>query len=360
MKAAVFRGVNQPLAIEDVEVDSPKPREVLIRTAAAGLCHSDLGVLTGHGFGGLPPPAVLGHESAGIVDTVGSEVTYVKAGDRVVVCVSAFCGTCEYCLTGRPYLCQKLGLGRAPSEKPRLNVSGEPLAAFANIGGFAEKMLVHENALVKVNDAVPFDVAALFGCGITTGLGAAFNTAHVRPGSTCAVIGCGGVGLAVIQGCRLAGARTVIAIDRAENRLAYAGRLGATSLVRAGDGDSAEQVLSLTNGGVDYAFEAAGTKHTAEQLLAMTRPGGLAVLVGGMPDDFLVSGRLLTLDRTLRGCLIGSNRFRLEIPNWLALYQEGRLPLDEFVTAWISLEQINEGCDGMQRGEGIRTVVMFD
>jgi S-(hydroxymethyl)glutathione dehydrogenase / alcohol dehydrogenase len=354
-----MRGVSQPLTVEDVEVDHPRAHEVCIRTAATGLCHSDLSVLTGGGFGSLPPPAILGHESAGVVEAVGSGVSYVRKGDHVVACVSAFCGVCDYCLSGRPYLCGRAGLGRSPGDRPRVSVAGATVATFASIGGFAERLLVHENALVKVDQSVPFEVAALFGCGITTGLGAAVNAARVEAGSTCAILGCGGVGLAVIQGCRLAGARAVIGIDRLASRLEYAEELGATALVAAGEGDPVEKVMSLTNGGVDYAFEVVGSAETAQQSLAMTRPGGVALLVGGIPDDFPVSGRLLTFDRTLRGCLVGSNRFRIDVPRWLELYRSGRLALDRFVTNRIALDGINEGCDGMGRGDGIRTVIVF-
>jgi S-(hydroxymethyl)glutathione dehydrogenase/alcohol dehydrogenase len=360
MKAAVFRAAGAPLSIEEVQLDRPGPREVVVRTMAAGLCHSDLSVMNGHVQDQVQPPAVLGHESAGIIEAVGSQVTYVMPGDHVVTCVSQFCGMCEFCLSGRPYLCLGQGIVRGSDEGPRITQGGQPVGQFEGISAFAEQLLVHENAVVKIGDDIPFDHAALMGCCITTGLGAAINTALVRPGTTCAVIGCGGVGLAVIQGCFIAGASKIIAVDRVSARLRRARSLGATDVVDASSSDSVEGVKQLSGGGVDYAFEVVGSKLTAEQAFQMTRAGGVAVIVGGTNEEMRVNVWELLFDRVLRGCMLGSNRFRIDIPRWLDLYRQGRLQLDEFITARIALEGINAGYAAMERGEGVRSIIMFE
>lgn len=359
MKAAVLREVSKPLTIEDVQVDRPGPREVIVKTGAAGLCHSDLSVMNGTiKMAGLP--AVLGHESAGTVLEVGRDVTYVKPGERVITCLSQFCGLCEFCLTGRSYLCRREGMTAGERPRPRLSQDGTAVAQFAGLSSFAEELLVHENAVVKVDEDIPFEVAAVVGCGVTTGLGAVLNTAEVRPASTTAVIGLGGVGLAAIQGCYIAGARQVIAVDRWPGRLERALALGATHAVNASEADSVDAVRELSGGGVDYAFEAVGRGDTAQQAFLMTRPGGMAVVIGVVSGmDITVPGSLLQGDRTLRGCAMGSNRFRIDMPRWLDLYRQGRLRLDEFVTSRIALDEVNEGYAAMERGEGARTVIVF-
>ncbi|MFZ0666366.1 MAG: alcohol dehydrogenase catalytic domain-containing protein, partial [Acidimicrobiales bacterium] len=224
MKAAVVRAKGAPINLEDVDVDEPAPCEVVVRTAAAGLCHSDLTVIEGKSeLGSMwPYPMVIGHESAGIVEKVGSLVSYVKPGDHVVTCASQFCGKCEACLTGNPHMCRSTEMVRSAGDRPRLSTDGASVSQFANLGSFAEQMLVHENAVVKVPDELPMDLAALLGCGVTTGLGAALNTARVTPGSSVAVVGCGGVGLSIIQGARIAGARQIVAVDRIPQRLEMA------------------------------------------------------------------------------------------------------------------------------------------
>ena len=248
----------------------------------------------------------------------------------------------------------------AQRARSRLSQDGIAIAQFAGLGSFAEELLVHENAIVKFDDDIPAEVAAVVGCGVTTGLGAALNTAQVRPASTAAVIGLGGVGLAAIQGCYIAGARQIIAVDRWPGRLERAMALGATHAVNASETDSVQAVRELSGGGVDYAFEAVGRGDTAQQAFEMTRPGGMAVIVGVVSGmDITVPGSLLQGDRTLRGCSMGSNRFRIDIPKWLDLYRQGRLRLDEFVTSRITLDQVNEGYAAMERGEGARSVIIF-
>ena len=236
MKAAVLHEVNKPLVIEENEHDNPGPREVLVRTVAAGVCHSDLHFQ--NGSYPYPMPAVLGHESAGIVEAVGSQVTYVKPGDHVITCLSAFCGHCEYCLTGHMSLCQEPELQRATDQPQRLSKDGSPVAQFLNLSSFAEYMLVHEHAIAKIREDMPLDRAALIGCGVTTGVGAVIHTAKVEPGSSVAVIGCGGVGLSAINGAAIAGAAQIIAIDTVTSKLELARKFGATHTIDA----SAEDV----------------------------------------------------------------------------------------------------------------------
>src|ERR1700757_4694864 len=252
MKAAVLYEVNQPLAIEDVSLQKPGPREVLIRTSVAGLCHSDL-----HFMEGLYPhplPAVLGHESAGVVEQVGADVTYVKPGDHVVTCLSVFCGTCDNCTTGRTVLCTDTTVKMLPGVSDRLQWSKpEKLHQFTNLSSFAEQMLVHENAIVKIRKEMPLDLAALIGCGVITGYGAVVNTAKVQAGETGAVIGCGGVGMAAINGAQIAGARRIIAIDTNPAKLQLATKLGATDIINPAEGDAVQQVRELTKGGVHHA-----------------------------------------------------------------------------------------------------------
>ncbi|MFK7916167.1 MAG: alcohol dehydrogenase catalytic domain-containing protein, partial [Pseudomonadales bacterium] len=258
MKAAVFREVNKPMEIEEISVSKPGPREVLIRTAAAGVCHSDM-----HFFNGTYPgqvPMVLGHESAGIVEQVGSDVHYVKPGDHVITCLSVFCGHCEYCLTGHLSLCQEPETQRAADEEPRISHGGAQVQQFANLGSFAEMMLVHEHAVAKIREDMPLDRAALIGCGVTTGVGAVIHTAKVEPGSTVAVIGCGGIGLSCINGAAIAGASRIIAVDRVPSKLDLARKFGATDVVNAADVDAVGAVKEMTSGGVHYSFEAIGLK----------------------------------------------------------------------------------------------------
>src|SRR5215831_2494706 len=228
MKAAVFHGPQKPLTIENVEVAQPIEREVLVRTAASGVCHSDLHFVDG--YYQFPTPAILGHEAAGIVEAVGPHVSEFKPGDHVIACLSIFCGHCDYCLTGRTHLCQSRPV-RALTEPPKLSWKGAPVNQFANLSSYAEEMLVHESGLVKVRDDMPLDRAALVGCGVTTGVGAVLNTARVEAGATVAVFGAGGVGLAAIQGARIAGARMIIAVDVFASKLALARELGATHAV---------------------------------------------------------------------------------------------------------------------------------
>ncbi len=361
MKAAVMRAFNAPLQLEDIEISKPGPREVLVRTVATGICHSDLHVIEA----GLPvpPPLVLGHEPAGIVEAVGAEVTHVVPGDHVIGCLSAFCGNCEFCLSGKPNLCGGAATLRKPGEPPRLSKGAEVINQFAHLSSFAEKMLIHENALVKIRKDMPLDRAALIGCGVTTGLGAALNTARVRAGSTCVVIGCGGVGLAAIQGCRIAGASRIVAVDTQGWKLELAKSLGATDGINAKESDALMQLHGLIPGGVDYSFECLGAKQTAAQAFGMIKKGGTAVMVGVVPigQSIELPGLDLVLSgKTVIGSMMGDNRFRTDMPRYVDFYLSGQLKLDEMISARLKLDQINHAFDEMRKGAAARSVVVFD
>ena len=360
MKAAVFREVNVPMEIEEVTVSKPGRREVLIRTQAAGICHSDM-----HFFNGSYPgklPMVLGHESAGIVEQVGSDVHYVKPGDHVITCLSVFCGHCEQCVTGHLSLCQEPEMSRGGEEEPRISQNDQPLTPFAQLGSFAEMMLVHEHALVKVRKDMPMDRAALIGCGVTTGVGAVIHTAAVEPGSTVAVIGCGGIGLSAINGAALAGASRIIAVDMVSSKLELARKFGATDVVDASDGEAIEKVRELTGGGVHYSFEAIGLKATAEQAFRMLRPGGTATVIGMIPPGQMVElhGVDFLAEKKIQGSMMGSNRFRVDMPRFVDFYLQGKLHLDDMISNRIALSDINEGMAALETGEIARSVIMFD
>jgi len=359
MKAAMFHGPHQPLTIENVDIDKPAGREVLVRVVASGVCHSDLHFVDG--LYPFPTPAILGHEAAGIVEAVGLQVADLAPGDHVIACLSVFCGHCDYCLTGKTHLCQTRPV-RGKNEPPKLSWKGQPVNQFANLSAYAEKMLVHENALVKIDTAMPLDRAALIGCGVTTGVGAALNTARVEPGSTAAVFGAGGVGLAVIQGARIGGARMIIAVDVVDSKLAKAVELGATHTVNASAGDPVKAIRDLTNGGADYAFEAIGLKKAAEQCFDCIRPGGTATIVGMIPmgQKIELDGHMFLREKKVQGCSMGSNRFKVDMPRYIEYYRQGRLKLDEMITRRGRLEDVNEAFRAMKAGEVARTVLMFD
>lgn len=360
MKAAVLHEVGQPLVIEDVAIDKPGPREVLVRTAAAGICHSDLHFI--EGLYQYRLPVVLGHESAGVVDAVGSDVTYVSPGDHVITCLSAFCGHCEACLSGHMSICDGRETRRRRDQPSRLSQEERPVNQFANLSSFAEMMLVHEHALVKIRPDMPLDKAALIGCGVTTGVGAVHNTAKVTVGSTVAVIGCGGVGLSCINGAALAGAGRIVAIDIVGSKLNLAREFGATDVIDASAGDPVEQVKDMFDGGVHYSFEAIGLKRTAEQAFEMLRPGGTATMIGMIPygTKIEIHGADFLMEKKIIGCAMGSNRFRIDMPNYVDFYLAGKLKLDEMLSRHITLGQINEGFEALKSGEVARSVIRFD
>ena len=360
MKAAVLREVRTPLQIEQVQISKPGPHEVLIRTAAAGVCHSDLHFIEGsypH-----PLPAVLGHESSGIVEQVGSEVRTVKPGDHVITCLSAFCGHCEHCVTGHMSRCVSPDTRRDKTDAPRLSQEDGPMLQYLNLSSFAEQMLIHEHACVAIRKDMPLDRAALIGCGVLTGVCSVFHTAKVRPGDTVAVIGCGGVGLAAINGAAIAGASRIVAIDMSPAKDNLARHFGATDFVCAADGDAVKTVLEMTKGGVDHSFEAVGLSKTAEQAFGMVKRGGDANIIGMIPigQSVTVPGYMFLGEKKLQGSLMGSNHFPVDMPRLVDMYLAGKLKLDEMISRRIKLEEVNEAFEEMKRGEIARSVIMFD
>ncbi|HLK87727.1 MAG TPA: Zn-dependent alcohol dehydrogenase [Candidatus Binataceae bacterium] len=361
IQAAVFRAPKAPLTIEEIEIDDPAPHEVLVRTVASGVCHSDLHYV--HGLLPLKPPAILGHEPAGIVEGVGRDVTSVAPGDHVIACTSLYCGNCAQCIAGRPHLCaDRAACQRAPGARPRLSQNGAPLHQFVDLAAFAEKMLLHERAVLKVENDIPLECGALLGCAVTTGVGAALNTAQVAPGSTVAVFGAGGVGLSVIQGARIAGARRIIAVDLLYNKLAMARHFGATDTVNASAGDAVREIKRISQGGVDYSFEAIGNRQVAEQCFYCLAPRGTATLVGAIPtgQKIELNAGHFFVEKRIQGCYMGSNRFRLDMPKYLDFYRQGRLNLDDMVSRRAPLNDVNEAFRAMEAGEVARTVLMFN
>ena len=360
MKAAVLHAPRQAMTIENVSIEKPGRREVLLRTAAAGLCHSDLHFI--EGSYPTPVPAVLGHESAGVVEAVGEDVTYLKPGDHVISCLSMFCGHCEFCLSGHLSICQDPSVKPAPGKARRLNWKGEHMNQFLNLSSFAEQMVVHEHALVKVRDDMPLDLASLIGCSVITGYGAVVHTARIEPGSTVAIFGAGGIGLATINAAVIAGAGRIIAIDKDPFKLNLAKRFGATDVVDANEGDVVKRIVEMTGGGVQYSFECIGLKITAEQSFSCLRSGGCATLIGMIPVGTRIElhGVDFLRERRIQGSMMGSNRFRTDMPRLIEFYLQGRLKLDEMVSARIKLEDINEGFAALKKGGIARNVIVFD
>lgn len=359
MRAAVFHEAHQPMTIENVEFAKPGPHEVLLNTAYAGLCHSDLHFL--EGLYPIPSPAILGHESSAVVAEVGSEVTYVKPGDRVITCLSVFCGVCRYCNTGRPQLCENPNVKMAPGAAKRMFWQGKPLVQFANLSSFAEQMLVHENAVVKLDDDVPLNIACLVGCGVMTGAGAVLNTARVPAGSTVAVFGCGGIGLSAVNGAAIAGADRIIAIDTISSKLDVAKQMGATDVINASNVDPVEAIRDLTGGGVEYSFEAVGLKITAEQAFKSLAWGGTATIIGMVPfgQNIELHGYDFLREKKIQGSSMGSNRFRVDMPKLLNAWKRGHLKLDHLISSHIKLEDINDGYQKLKSGEVLRQLIDF-
>jgi S-(hydroxymethyl)glutathione dehydrogenase/alcohol dehydrogenase len=358
MRAAVLRNIDGPLSIEEVELDAPGPHEVLITTTAAGVCHSDLHFI--EGLYATELPFVPGHESAGVVKAVGNQVTYVQAGDHVITCMSAFCGECGVCTTGRPYLCESPSTVRDGGD--RLRLDGAPVNQLYGLASYAEELLVHERAVVKIRKDMPLDRAALIGCAVMTGYGAVVNTAKVEPGSSVVVIGCGGIGLSAINGAAIIGAGRIIAVDMLAEKLELARTFGATDVIDASVVDPVAAVLEMTGGGVPYTFEAVGLKRTAEQAFEMLCAGGDATVIGMVPEGQKVEidGSELLFEKTLRGSNMGSNRFRVDMPRLVDFYLDGRLHLDELISKRVGLEEINDAFVEMKTGVVARSVILFE
>lgn len=361
-RAAVLNAAPGSLELEQLVIDEPTRDEVLVRVVHAGLCHSDLHEIDGT-FESTPP-IVLGHEGAGVVEAVGANVRGISVGDHVVSCLSAFCGHCRYCTNGQQTLCENRGAMSHDRPGPRLtNAAGVAVRPTAGIGAFAEHMVVHQNAVVSIPKDMPLAPASILGCAITTGLGAVFRTARIEPGSSVVVIGTGGVGMAAIQGARLAGASTIIAVDVVDAKLEKALVFGASHTVNGRSVDAVEAVREITRGGVDYSFEAVGNARTVEQAFAMLGPGGTATVVGMVPEStpIAISGPDLFLqEKRLQGSFMGSNQFKVDIPRYVDLYLQGRLLLDEMVSDRLPFSQINDGFALLGAGLATRVVVDMD
>ena len=360
MKAAVLFDPKQPLEVRDVDVAKPKAHEVLIRTIACGVCRSDLHFIDGaypH-----PLPAIPGHEAAGVVEAVGEEVRTVKPGDHVVTCLSAFCGHCEFCITGRMFLCVSAEVRRGRGDEPRLRLSdGNPVNQMLNLSAYAEMMLVHEHACVAIDPDMPLDRAALIGCAVTTGAGAVFNTTDVTPGETVCIVGCGGIGLAAVNAARIAGAGKVIALDPVAEKRKIAEKLGATHTFDAMAENVVAEVVELTKGGCHHAIEAVGRPQSAQTTVDVLRRGGTATILGMMPLDQKVglSAMELLSGKKLQGGIMGSNRFPVDIPRLVDFYLRGLLDLDTIIGQRMGLEKINEAFDELRKGDATRSVIMF-
>ncbi len=365
-KAAVCAGIDQPLEVVEVDLESPKAGEVRVRMGASGVCHSDLSVVNGTLLS--PLPSVLGHEGAGVVEEVGEGVTSVAPGDHVVLSFVPQCGHCYFCTHDAAEMCETgfiaMAMGSQLDMTPRFGREGSPLHQMSGLGTFSEELVCPEISTVKIDADVPFTRAALIGCGVLTGFGAAANTADVKPGDTVAVIGCGGVGLNVIQGAKFKGAERIIAVDQFDSKLKLAEAFGATDLVNAKDTDAVTAVKELTGGrGVDVSFEVIGLKATVEQAFAMARRGGQAIIVG-VPKmeqmmEIPIAMELLVNEKQVRGSWYGSSNVKRDVPQLIDLYKNGTLKLDELVSRTIGLADINDAFNAMEAGEVARSVVDY-
>ncbi len=362
MKAAVFYEAKKPLVVEEVQIEPPKKGEVLVKLAASGICHTDLHFIDGT-FPWLTP-AILGHEAAGIVEQAGEGVTMAAPGDHVILSLTPSCGVCRYCVRGKPYLCTGSAGGQLMKDgtsRLTLKKDGRMVHHFLGVSSFAEYVVMSEMMVVKVRNDAPLDKLSLVGCAVATGVGAAINTAGVRPGSSVAVFGCGGVGLNVIQGACLAGATQIIAVDTLDNKLALAKQFGATHVINAAKQHPVLRIHALTGGGADYAFEVVGDVDILGQAFDSIDRGGTAIMVGlpALGAKAAVDAFSLYGDRTLRGCDYGSINARLDMPMLVDLYMAKKLKLDELITRTYPLEGINDAIEAVKRGEVARAVISF-
>lgn len=363
--AAVLYEYGKPLVIEELELASPKEKEVLVKNKAAGLCHTDLSVI--NGVWNMPPlPCIPGHEGAGIIQEVGPGVTRVKPGDHVLLMWVPICGQCYYCLRGQPYLCAEKDQTRSGTLLDgtyRLRKGARNIHCMLGVGCFSEYNVVSEQSVLPIDPSISFDIAAVTGCGVITGVGAVINKAKVKPGSTVAVMGAGGVGLNVIQGAVLANATKILAIDILDNKLEMAKRFGATHVINASKEDPLKRVLEITQGiGADYAFEVIGNAETALTTYKLIRRGGVAVIVG-LPD---MEAKLTVpiyeiplMEKSILGCNYGSGDSRVDLVTFLELYKTGRIQLEQLITHRYRLEEINRGFKDLEAGKNIRGMIIY-
>jgi S-(hydroxymethyl)glutathione dehydrogenase/alcohol dehydrogenase len=364
-RAVVCREVNGPITVEEVSVKPPGRNEVMVKLSACGVCHSDLSAA--NGTIRMPLPVVLGHEGAGIVSAVGDGVSEFAVGDAVLSSFVGMCGRCRYCTTGRPQLCDQPAQAAlaAPGAEPRYrDAQGAGLNVFAACGVMAEYATLSIDNVVKIDKQMPLDKACLVSCGVMTGVGAAINTAQVRPGSITVVFGCGGVGLSAIQGCQIAGATMIVAVDTSDYKLQMAKDFGATHTVNAKTADNlVKTLIKLTGGGADYAFECVGVGEVVAQACAVLAKGGMAVTVGvaSPTDTAAVRPLLMTVgERSLKGSYFGSARPREDFPRLIGLYRAGRLKLDEMITRTYRVDEAPQAFDDLAQGRNARGVILFD
>jgi S-(hydroxymethyl)glutathione dehydrogenase / alcohol dehydrogenase len=359
MKAAILYEYAQPLVIEDVNLSPPQHGEVMIRLRASGICHSDVNIVRGEAKASLP--VVLGHEASGIVEEVGPGVRELRQGDPVAVTLVRSCGRCFYCVRGHPNDCE--GTHPLNSETRITTPHGKPINQGINVAGFAEYVVTDQSQVIKLPLSMPLEAAAVLGCAVITGIGAVVNTARVEAGSNVVVIGLGGVGINAIQGAVLVGARRVIAVDLLDTKLEFAKQFGATHTINARNEDAVEAIRELTNGrGADYVFVTVGNQNAVAESFSMIRKRGTIVLIGLLGDDGtapLPVSKTVLNEFLVRGSFMGSSRPGEDIPQIIDLYLQGRLKLDELVTAKYPIEKINDAIESMERGEAIRNLIVF-
>jgi S-(hydroxymethyl)glutathione dehydrogenase/alcohol dehydrogenase len=362
MKAAVLYDINTPLKIEDVTLDDPQENEILVKLEATGVCHSDLHFMQGD----IPQPVPLvpGHEGAGVVEKVGPCVTTVQPGDHVILMVTIACGKCSFCLSGRPTLCVEnlpmQMMATLPGGGVRLHKGEQAINHLFGLACFAEKVVVHERSAVKIREDAPLDVVCLLGCGTSTGIGAAINATRARPGESIAIFGCGGVGMSAVMGAKLLGAK-VIAIDTLDSKLEKAKEFGADYVINATRDDPQAKIPEILGQGADYAIESIGKVDVIAQALNCIRSGGLLVVAGMPPlvDMLTIPPFQFLLGKTITGTIQGDVVAPVDIPRYVDLFMEGKLPIDKLITRNYKLDQINEAFEAMKKGEVIRSVVKF-
>jgi S-(hydroxymethyl)glutathione dehydrogenase / alcohol dehydrogenase len=361
VKAAVMWAFNEPLKVESLKLKAPRPDEVVVKVVASGVCHSDLSVQQMKLP--VPPPVVLGHEGAGIIEEVGKEVTSLKPGDHVVLSWVENCGHCHYCINGNDHLCDTGIRNAMAGQEAVFEKDGIDIARMAGVASFAERTIVRATACIKIADDVPLDRACLVGCGVMTGVGAAINTAKVRPGETVAVFGCGGVGLNVIQGAALSGAARIIAVDLVPKKLEMAKVFGATDVVNGKDADPADAIRAATDGlGVDYAFEVIGAPPVIVQAFHSVKRGGKVIVVGvpGFGTEVSIPAFDLPLqEKAVIGSLYGSANMHRDMPKLIDLYMQKRLKIDELISRRIKLDDVNAAFEAMEKGEVARSVIVY-
>jgi len=363
MKAAVLYEPNTPLKVEKVTLDEPQTNEVLVKIVATGLCHSDLHFMKGEMP--VPVPVVPGHEGAGIVDKVGPGVTTLQPGDHVVMMVSFSCGKCRYCVEGKPTMCVEnlpiQSMATLPGGGIRLHKGKQALNHMFGLASYAEYAVVHERSCVKVREDAPLDVVCLLGCGTSTGIGAATNSTGIKPGESIAIFGCGGVGLSAVMGAKLAGAGKIIAVDTLNKKLAMAKKLGADYLINASQDDPMAKIMEITGGGADYALECIGNVNVMAQAFASIRFGGKLIVVGMAPlgTSLNIATYEFLLGKSIAGTVQGDINPQIDIPRYIDLFMDGKLPIEKLISRSYTLDEINEAFEALEKGQVIRSVIKF-